>query len=102
MPKHEIDPMALAKKDTPEKDVLTNEKEPSHEEKLAILYPRALEMVRAHNNRVVPRVEELLKRHKTFEKFPEKEVEKLIYPFGDQTEMIEAIIQAIEEEQAKN
>lgn len=100
MSSHELDPFVVEKRDPIMKEVL-NEKEPSREQKLEILRPRAFEIVKAHQGRVVPKVEELLSLHKSFDKFPKAEVEKLAYFFGDQTEMIELIAQAIEEGKGK-
>ncbi len=76
---------------TPERKVILDEEEPTHEQALEKLFPRAVELVKAHRNSVVQQVEELLRKYGDFSRFPQKEVEKLAYGFGDQTEMVELI-----------
>jgi hypothetical protein len=96
MSQHEKTPFDLGKARTPENDLLRDEKEPSHAEKIEKCLPYAEKLVEAHQHQVVPRVEELLKTYKSYEKFPPEAVLKLAYRFGDEVEMIEAIAVALE------
>jgi hypothetical protein len=95
MSSHEIDPVALARRNTPEKEAL-KEIEPSHQTKLEILYPHAFELVKAHRSKIVEKVEKVLSLRKSFEKFTENELKELARDYGsDEVEMIEAIAMAL-------
>lgn len=95
---HEIDPLALGRRNTPEREALKGE-EPSHEKKLEILYPHAVELVKAHRSKIVEKVERVLFLRGSFEHFREEELKELARDYGsDEVEAIEAIVMALKGE----
>jgi hypothetical protein len=103
MSSREINPFELERRDTTAKSLM-REEEPAHDTKLEKLYPHAVELVKAHNkSRVVGKVEELLRRHGSYENFPEGAAQDLadnVYGSGE-VEMIENIARVLEAEKGK-
>lgn len=87
----------------PENIAMREEGEPSHQAKLEMLYPRAVELVKASRSQIVEKVEELMKRYGSYERFPEGVAQDLadnVYGSGE-VEMIEDIARAIQEIKVK-
>ncbi|MBI2120624.1 MAG: hypothetical protein HYT94_03310 [Parcubacteria group bacterium] len=100
---NEKTPFDLAKASTPENRAIHDEEKIPLPESAEVkkLIPGARYVYAAHTNNVVPRVEDMIRQYGTFENFPEDEVKKLAYHFGDQTAMIKALVLVIKGEDEK-
>lgn len=89
---HEKTPFDLDKTHTPENDVIRTEAHLPESEAVKKLIPGARGLYAAHKNNIVPQVEDLLKRYKSYENFPEGVAQKLADDFGTgEIEMIKAL-----------